>query len=226
LHARTAEEKLMSSLQRLRIVVVDDHEMLRRGLTSLLPERGVDVVAEFSTGADAIDHVLEHDPHVVVLELSMPGMSGIELTRRLNTMHPGLPVVVLTIVEDGEHVVDALLAGARGYLLKDSSIDHIVDGIRSAADGDVPLSPRIAAQLIQRLRKPGVAVDHPAPDLTDQQVEILQLITRGIDNQLIADALFLSEHTVKNHVSGILEKLKVHNRVQAAVRAVQVGLVP
>jgi len=216
----------MSSLQRLRIVVVDDHELLRRGLALLLPERGVDVVAEFSTGAEAIDHVLEHDPHVVVLELSMPGMSGIELTRRLNSMHPDLPVVVLTIVEDGEHVVDALLAGARGYLLKDSSIEHIVDGIRSAAGGDVPLSPRIAARLIQRLRTPGGVVDDPAPDLTDQQVEILRLITKGIDNQMIADALFLSEHTVKNHVSGILEKLKVQNRVQAAVRAVQVGLVP
>jgi DNA-binding NarL/FixJ family response regulator len=216
----------MSSLQRLRIVVVDDHEMLRRGLSSLLPERGVDVVAEFSTAADAIDHVREHDPHVVVLELSMPGMSGIELTRRLNRMHPGLPVVVLTIVEDSEHVVDALLAGARGYLLKDSSIEHIVAGIRSAAGGDVPLSPRIAARLVQRLRKPAGMVDDPAPDLTDQQVEILQLIARGIDNQMIADALFLSEHTVKNHVSGILEKLKVQNRVQAAVRAVQVGLVP
>lgn len=216
----------MRSLQRLRIVVVDDHEMLRKGLSSLLPERGVDVVAEFSTAADAIDHVREHDPHVVVLELSMPGMSGIELTRRLNTMHPDLPVVVLTIVEDSEHVVDALLAGARGYLLKDSSIEHIVDGIRSAAGGDVPLSPRIAARLVQRLRTPAVVVDDPALELTDQQVEILQLIARGIDNQMIADALFLSEHTVKNHVSGILEKLKVQNRVQAAVRAVQVGLVP
>jgi DNA-binding NarL/FixJ family response regulator len=216
----------MSSLQRLRIVVVDDHELLRRGLGSVLPERGVDVVAEFSTAADAIDHVLDHDPHVVVLELSMPGMSGIELTRRLSSMHPELPVVVLTIVEDGEHVVDALLAGARGYLLKDASIDHIVEGIRSAAAGDVPLSPRIAARLIQRLRKPGGVVDDPAPELTDQQLEILRLIARGIDNQMIADALFLSEHTVKNHVSGILEKLKVQNRVQAAVRAVQVGLVP
>jgi DNA-binding NarL/FixJ family response regulator len=224
--ASTVEDKSMSSLQRLRIVIVDDHEMLRRGLTSVLPERGVDVVAEFSTGADAITHIVEHDPHVVVLELSIPGMSGIELTRRLNSLAPGLPVVVLTIVEDGEHVVDALLAGARGYLLKDSSIEHIVDGIRSAAGGDVPLSPRIAARLIQRLRNPAGAVAQPIPELTAQQVEILQMIARGIDNQMIADALFLSEHTVKNHVSGILEKLKVQNRVQAAVRAVQVGLVP
>jgi DNA-binding NarL/FixJ family response regulator len=225
--ARRAEEESMSSLQRLRIAVVDDHELLRRGLTALLPERGIDVVAEFSTAADAIAHALEHDPHVVMLELSMPGMSGVELTRQLIEMEPGLPIVVLTTVEDGEHVADALLAGVRGYLLKDSPIEHIIDGIRSAARGDVLLSPRIAARLIQRLREPGGPGDLPAaPDLTDQQLEILQLIARGIDNQMIADALFLSEHTVKNHVSGILEKLRVQNRVQAAVRAVQVGLVP
>jgi len=216
----------MNPPRRLRIVLVDDHELLRRGLTSLLPERGVDVVAEFSTGAEAVAHALEPEPDVVVTDLGIPGMSGIEVTRRLSAMRPELPVIVLTTVEDGEHVIDVLLAGARGYLLKDASIDHIVDGIRAAACGDILLSPRIAARLIQRLRAPGRAVDVPAPELTDRQLEILRLIARGIDNQVIADALFLSEHTVKNHVSGILEKLEVQNRVQAAVRAVQVGLVP
>jgi two-component system NarL family response regulator len=216
----------MRRSQRLRVVVVDGHELLRKGLVPLLQERGLDVVAEFSSAAEAEAEALDHQPDVVVVELSMPGMSGIELTRRLTDLDPRLPVVVLTVVDDAQHVTDALLAGARGYLLKDSSIDQIVDGIRAAVCGEVMLSPRVASRVIQRLREPSGRIDPPALDLSDRQLEILRLVARGVDNQSIASELFLSEHTVKNHVSSIFEKLQVQNRVQAAVRAVRVGLVP
>lgn len=212
--------------EQLEVIVVDDHELFRGGLVGLLEERGIKVVAEIGRAADAIQQVPELMPDVVLMDLSMPGMSGIDATQRLAATAPLVRVLVLTVIADEQYVLDALLAGAFGYLLKDAPIDQIVDGIHAAARGESMISPRIASGLVRRLREP--ATTEPAlsgAPLTPRELEILELIARGLDNPEIAQTLYLSPHTVKNHVSSILVKLHAENRLQAAVRAVRGGLV-
>lgn len=212
--------------ERIRVVVVDDHELFRGGLVQLLRENAIDVVAEVALAAEAIEKTCELRPDVVLMDLNMPGMSGIEATQRLSAVAPLVRVLVLTVVADEADVTEALLAGACGYLVKDARIDEIIEGIRAAARGESLISPRIATQLIRRVRQPAKLEDpSSASDLTPREFEILGLIARGMDNPEIARTLFLSQHTVKNHVSSILVKLQVENRVQAAVRAVRRGLV-
>jgi NarL family two-component system response regulator LiaR len=211
---------------RLKVVVVDDHELFRGGIVGLLAERGIEVVGEAGLGAEGIRLASELQPDVVLMDLSMPGMSGVEATQRLSAAAPLVRVLVLTVMADDRYVIDALLAGAVGYLLKDAPIDQIVDGIIAAANGESLISPRIATQLVRRVREPAEA--GPAlsgAELTRRELEVLELLSRGMDNPEIARALFLSQHTVKNHVSSILVKLQVENRIQAAVRAVRSGLV-
>ncbi|MGO9819695.1 MAG: response regulator [Solirubrobacteraceae bacterium] len=212
--------------ERIRVVVVDDHELFRGGLVQLLRENAIDVVAEVPLAAEAIEKTCELRPDVVLMDLNMPGMSGIEATQRLSAVAPLVRVLVLTVVADEADVTEALLAGACGYLVKDARIDEIIEGIRAAARGESLISPRIATQLIRRVRQP-IKLEDPssASHLTPREFEILELIARGMDNPEIARTLFLSQHTVKNHVSSILVKLQVENRVQAAVRAVRRGLV-
>jgi len=210
----------------LKVIVVDDHELFRRGLIGLLEERGIQVVGEAALAADAIRQAAEMGPGVVLMDLTMPGMSGIEATQRLTAVAPLVRVLVLTVSSDDQHVMDALLAGACGYVLKDSPVEQIVEGIRSAERGESFISPRIARHLIRRLREPPeVEPALTGADLTPRELEVLDLLARGLDNSEIANALFLSQHTIKNHVSSILIKLQVENRIQAAVRAVRGGLV-
>lgn len=211
---------------RLKVVVVDDHEMFRGGLVTLLVERGFEVVAEAGLAAEGIELVSRLRPDVVLMDLSMPGMSGIEATQRLVASAPYARVLILTIAADDENLMNALLAGATGYLLKDASIEQIVEGIRSAARGESMISPRIASRLVQRVREPPEG-DSPVTrsSLTSREQEVLELLSRGMDNGQIAAALYLSQHTVKNHVSSILLKMQVENRIQAAVRAVRGRLV-
>ncbi len=207
-------------------MVVDDHEVFRRGLVPLLEERGITVVAEAGLAAEAIRLTSELSPDVVLMDLNMPGMSGIEATQRLSAAAPLVRVLVLTVVADHRNVTDALLAGACGYLVKDASIDQIVEGIRAAARGESLISPRIASQLVRRVREPPeIEPGLGGAELTPRELEVLEMLARGMDNPEIARALFLSQHTVKNHVSSILVKLQVENRLQAAVRAVRRGLV-
>ena len=209
----------------LKVIVVDDHEMFRRGLIGLLEERGIQVFGEATLAADAIEQATEMGPGVVLMDLTLPGMSGIEATQRLTAVAPLARVLVLTVSADDQHVMDALLAGACGYLLKDSTVDQIVEGIRAAERGESSISPSIAARLIRRLREPQeIEPAIAGPELTPRELEVLELVARGLDNSQIAQALFLSQHTIKNHVSSILIKLQVGNRIQAAVRAVRTGL--
>lgn len=210
----------------LKVLVVDDHELFRRGIIGLLEERGIQVAGEAALAADAIRQAPELGAAVVLMDLNMPGMSGVEATQRLTTAAPQARVLVLTMMTDDESVMNALLAGACGYLLKDASIDQIVEGIHAAARGESVISPRVASRLVRRLREPqqiepGVSVS----DITARELEVLDLLTRGLGNVEIAHALYLSQHTVKNHVSSLLIKLQVENRIQAAVRAVRGGLV-
>jgi DNA-binding NarL/FixJ family response regulator len=210
----------------IRVLVVDDHELFRRGIIDLLEERGIEVVGEAALGADAIRQASELGPGVVLMDLSMPGMSGIEATQRLTAVAPLARVLVLTMMTEDRYVMNALLAGACGYVLKDAPIDQIVEGIQAAARGESLISPRIATRLVQRLREPpDLETGLAGAPMTPREFEVLELLARGLDNSEIAQTLFLSQHTVKNHVSSILIKLQVENRIQAAVRAVRGGLV-
>jgi DNA-binding NarL/FixJ family response regulator len=211
----------------LRVMLVDDHDLFRTGLRNLLEEQGVQIVAEASEGATALSLVRELAPDVVVMDLNMPGMNGIEATREIARLAPLTRVVVLTISDQDEDVIDAIVAGACGYLLKDSSIQDLMQGIRAASIGEALISPHIAAKVLQRVRAYGTRVDEPlpGPELSDRETEVLRLIANGKDNSEIAQELHISPKTVKNHISNILMKLQIENRIQAAVYAVRRGLV-
>jgi DNA-binding NarL/FixJ family response regulator len=208
------------------VVIIDDHELFRGGIVQLLEERGIVVVGEAGLAADGIRLVGELHPDVALMDLSLPGMSGIAATQRLSASAPLVRVLVLTVSADEQSVTDALLAGACGYLLKDEPINQIVEGIMAAARGESSISPRIASQLVRRLRQPSEVEPHPVgAELTPRELEVLELLSKGVDNPGIARALHLSQHTVKTYVSSILVKLQVENRIQAAVRAVRGRLV-
>jgi DNA-binding NarL/FixJ family response regulator len=210
----------------IRVIVVDDHDLLRKGLRDLLSEHGLQVVGEAGDGDDAVRLVAHAAPDVVVMDLNMPRMSGVEATRRLASVAPSTRVLVLTVSADDSTVAEAIAAGATGYLLKDASGDDIAAGVRAAAAGEALLSPSIASHLLERLRpaEGGGEATGEAPGLTDREREVLRLLAAGRDNAAIAQELFISPRTVKNHISSILAKLHVENRIQAAVYAVRKGL--
>jgi DNA-binding NarL/FixJ family response regulator len=222
---QTAEERQMESL---RVLIVDDHDLFRTGLRNLLEEQGVVIVGEAGTGAEAVRIVRELAPDVVVMDLNMPGMGGVEATRNITALAPLTRVLMLTISDEDSDVMDAILAGACGYLLKDASVQDLVAGIRAAARGESLISPHIAAKVLQRVRatsaQPEIAETIRA-ELSDREIEVLKLIANGKDNALIAAELHISPKTVKNHISNILMKLQIDNRIQAAVYAVRSGIV-
>jgi DNA-binding NarL/FixJ family response regulator len=215
-------------VESLRVVIVDDHDLFRTGLRNLLEEQGVVVVGEAAGGAEAVRIVRELAPDVVVMDLNMPGMGGVDATRHITAIAPLTRVVMLTISEEDSDVMDAILAGACGYLLKDSSIQDLMTGIRAASLGESLISPNIAAKVLQRIRatstQPEIANTIRA-ELSDREIEVLKLIANGKDNAVIAAELHISPKTVKNHISNILMKLQIDNRIQAAVYAVRSGIV-
>ena len=224
----TEESRSDRELEELRVLLVDDHDLFRTGLKNLLEEQGVQIVGEAPNGQTALRLVPELVPDVVIMDLNMPGLSGVETTRHLTGMAPLARVVVLTISVDDDDVMDAVMAGACGYLLKDSSIDELLTGIRAAADGESLISPQIAVKVLQRLRSQGKSEDAAETiraELSDREIEVLKLIANGKDNAEIARELFISPKTVKNHISNILMKLQIENRIQAAVYAVRSGIV-
>jgi DNA-binding NarL/FixJ family response regulator len=212
----------------LRVLLVDDHDLFRTGLRNLLEEQGVRVVGEASAGAEAVQLVDELTPDVVVMDLNMPGMNGVEATRRISGIAPLTRVIVLTISDLDDDVMEAIFAGACGYLLKDSSIQDLLTGIRAAAVGESLVSPTIAAKVLQRIRASATspqAAEAIKSELSAREIQVLKLIANGKDNSQIAAELVISPKTVKNHISNILMKLQIENRIQAAVFAVRSGLV-
>jgi DNA-binding NarL/FixJ family response regulator len=216
------------ALDTVRVLIVDDHDLFRSGLRNLLGEEGVQVIGEAASGKEALQIVRELAPDVVVMDLNMPGMGGVEATRHISTIAPLTRVVMLTISDQDNDVIDAILAGACGYLLKDASIQELIAGIRAASVGESLISPTIAAKVLQRLRaastQPEIANTIRA-ELSDREIEVLKLIANGKDNAMIAGELYISPKTVKNHISNILMKLQIENRIQAAVYAVRSGIV-
>jgi DNA-binding NarL/FixJ family response regulator len=222
------EVHVEKTLDELRVLLVDDHDLFRSGLVNLLSEHGLHVVGEAENGDVALRLVRELTPDVVIMDLNMPGPSGVDVIRQMTSIAPLTRVVVLTISADDSDVINAVMGGACGYLLKDSSVDQLIAGIRSAAAGESLISPQIAAKMLQILRAQRSSVDAAETiraELSEREIEVLKLIANGNDNAEIARALFISPKTVKNHISNILMKLQMENRIQAAVYAVRSGIV-
>jgi DNA-binding NarL/FixJ family response regulator len=199
----------------LRVVVADDHPYYRRGLVRSLQARGFEVVGEAPNGDAAIRAVEETAPDVVVMDLRMPGVSGLEATRRLTARTPAARVLVLSVSNDEEDVTDAVLAGACGYVLKESPVEEVAAGIRAAAAGEAHISAAITLPLLRRLRESaGPPADLASVRLSDREREVLDLLARGKEDDEIAAALGISPGSVRRHASSILTKL-----VHAAVRA-------
>ncbi len=212
----------------IHVLVVDDHDLFRAGLASVLASNSdIEVVAQASGGKTAIRLARELAPDVVLMDLRMPDLDGPAATKAILENNPTIRVLALTVASDESDVATAIVAGACGYLLKDSPIDDVVEAVRAAARGVAWLSPRAAQALLERIRRdyvePGTAngLEH---DLSPRELEVLQLVARGLDNSGIAVELNISPRTAKNHVSSILAKLDVPNRIQAATYAVRSGL--
>lgn len=207
------------------VFIVDDHSFFRAGLRSLLGEQGFEIVGEVPNGEAALPLIERRRPDVIVMDLAMPGMSGAEVTRRICQSGQAPAVLVLTVSTGQDDVIDALEAGAAGYLLKDAPADEIARAIHSALEGDTPISPRVARTLVERARGwSGGRAGGTRPQLSDRELEVLRLVAEGMDNGAIAERLFLSSTTIKRHVSSIFAKLSVSNRVQAAIEAVRLGI--
>jgi DNA-binding NarL/FixJ family response regulator len=202
----------------LSVILVDDHTMLRQGIRRALESEGIKVVAEASDGAAAIRLALEHKPDVVLMDVSMPGMDGVEAARRLVEADGRQRVVMLTMHIDRDVIDRAIRAGAVGYLTKDSSISEVILAIQLAANGDRPMSPRLAAAMLDEARRDDALI-------SVREEEVLQLVADGYGTNEIAERLYISGKTVKNHLASIYEKLNARDRTQAVLMAVKMGIV-
>ena len=212
--------------RKITILIVDDHEVVRQGLKAYLdaqPE--FRVVADVASGEEAVDAAMEYLPDVMIMDLVMSGMGGIDATRKVKRVTPRTQIVVLTSYHQDEFIFPALQAGAISYVLKDVMMEDLADAIKKAARGEAVLHPRIAERVINEINGAKNAIFNPFTELTNREIDVLRLIARGMSNSDIAEHLVISENTVKGHVSNILSKLQLADRTQAAVFAWEQGLV-
>ena len=216
----------MASYMKLRIIIIDDHTLFREGLQSLLSRHGIEVVASVSDGQEGIRLAQELQPDIVLLDMRMPGMSGLEVLKQFRHLKFEAPVVMLTTSGDERDLVEALRNGAKGYLLKDMEPDNVVAALREIIRGETVVAPNLA-QILAKVVKgedPLESEISPLDSLTPREREILSLLAEGQSNKVIARNLGISDGTVKLHVKAILRKLNIHSRVEAAVIAVEQGL--
>ena len=210
----------------ITVLVVDDHDVVRKGIHAYLDALpDFVVIGEADSGESAVDQAQEFVPDVALMDLVMPGMDGVEATRRVKTVSPRTQIVVLTSYHQDEHIFPALQAGAISYILKDIRMEELADAVRRAAQGEATLHPRVAARVIQEFHGAKHEELNPFTELTGREMEVLKLIANGLSNSQIAEQLVISENTVKGHVSNILSKLHLADRTQAAVYAWQQGIV-
>lgn len=210
----------------VRVLIADDHPVFRFGLRALLSaEPGIEVVGEATTGEEAVELMETLHPDIALMDINMPGISGIEATRRITRANPQAGILVLTMFEDDDSVFAAMRAGARGYLLKGTAADDTIRAIRAVSSGEAIFSPAVALKLMQYFAAPHPSAASQAfPELTEREREILELIAQGYTNTAIAERLVLSAKTVRNHVSNIFGKLQVAGRAEAIIRARDAGL--
>lgn len=210
----------------MKILICDDQALIRDGLEMLLKlEKNISVVGQAEDGAEAVELAAQLQPDLVLMDLKMPGMNGIEATRQIRTRWPDIKVLVLTTYDDDEWVFDAIRAGASGYLLKDTPREEVIKAVRGTVEGKAFVDPAVAGKLMGQMAGEQTQPASLITDkLTGREVDVLRLLARGFTNTDIAAQLYLSEGTVRNHVSAILAKLDVADRTQAAVIAIQHGL--
>ena len=215
----------MTQANTIRLLLVDDHAIVREGLRTLLGEvPDLDLVGEAADGPSAVATAAALQPDVILLDLMLPGMNGIEVARRILARQPACRIIVLTSFADDQNVLDAIQAGAAGYLLKDVLQTDLVQAIRQAAQGHPVLHPEAQRKLVEHLARPQPAANSELDQLTERERDVLALIARGLSNRQIADSLHITEGTVKGHVSNVLSKLHLQDRTQAALFAVRRGL--
>lgn len=210
----------------VKVLIVDDHRLVREGLRTYLELiDGIRIIGEAKNGIEAIDLVQKHEPDIVLMDLVMPDMDGIEATRKIQELHLNTKVIVLTSFTDDENVFPAIQAGASGYLLKDISPSDLSQAIRAVNEGEKQLHPEITKKLMDQFVNPNIEHKFDLEDLTPRETDVLRLIAQGMSNKEIANALTISEKTVKTHVSSILNKLDLVDRTQAAIFALKKRLV-
>ncbi len=214
------------TLRRITVLIVDDHEVVRQGLRAYLEAQpDFVVIGEASNGDEAVEAAAEYLPDVMLLDLVMSGMGGVEAARRVKSATPRTQIVVLTSYHQDEFIFPAMQAGAISYILKDVVMDDLADAVRKAARGEGVMHPRVAERVIQEVHGAKTAQFNPFRSLTNREMDVIRLIAKGLSNSEIAEALFISENTVKGHVSNILSKLHLADRTQAAVFAWEQGLI-
>ncbi len=232
LQATDPEDDMPGKPDPIRALIVDDHALFRRGLEMVLAEEDdIELVGEASDGAEAVEKAGEALPDVVLMDIRMPKSSGIEACRAMKAVAPSTKIVILTISDEEEDLFEAIRAGASGYLLKDIPLDEVADVVRAVHGGQSLINPSMAAKLLTEFAalakrdESERAEQLPAPKLTEREIEVLQLVARGMNNRDIAKELFISENTVKNHIRNILEKLQIHSRMEAVMIAVRENLI-
>jgi DNA-binding NarL/FixJ family response regulator len=210
----------------IRLLLADDHRMLREGLRRSMIDEGFDVVGEAENGEQAVRLAAELQPDVVLMDVSMPEVDGVEATRRIRSTDTETRVIMLTMHADHDVLADAIRAGASGYLVKDCSTEEVAEAVRMAAKGDTALSPQLAATMLDEVRRLDTA---STPDeervVTKREEEVLQLIADGCSTPEVASQLYISQKTVKNHLASIYQKLDARDRTQAVLQAVRMGIV-
>ena len=222
-----------SGTEPIRVMIADDHALFRRGLEIVLEgEPGLELVGQASDGQEAVQLAGEVLPDVVLMDIRMPKITGIEAARQMKEVAPSAKIVMLTISDEEEDLFEAIRAGASGYLLKDIPLEELADSVRAVHGGQSLINPSMAGKLLtefatlaRRDDEDEPAKHAPAPKLTEREMEVLRLVARGLNNRDIAKELFISENTVKNHVRNILEKLQIHSRMEAVMIAVREKLI-
>jgi two-component system response regulator DegU len=210
----------------IRLLLADDHRMLREGLRRSMEEVGFDVVGEASDGEEAVRMAADLNPDVVLMDVTMPEVDGVEATRRLQGASPDVRIVILTMHADHDVLDEAFRAGAVGYLVKDCSTDEVAAAVRLAADGETAMSPDLAASMLAEVRRLDADADLDEDRaVTRREEEVLQLIADGCSTPEVAEKLFISQKTVKNHLASIYQKLDARDRTQAVLQAVRMGIV-
>lgn len=220
----------VTSATPVRVLVADDQAVFRRGLFVVLgDEADIEVVAEAGDGAQAVSLAEQLRPDVVLMDVRMPRLSGIEATQQIRELVPAAQILMLTVSDEEDDLYQAIKAGANGYLLKEVSIEEVPEAIRAVTRGESRISPHMASKLITEFKvladQASTREQAPAPSLTSRELDVLKLVARGMSNREVGDTLFISENTVKNHVRSILEKLHLHTRMEAAMYAVRQHIV-
>jgi DNA-binding NarL/FixJ family response regulator len=210
----------------IKVLIADDQRLMREGLATLLAlADDIDVVGQARDGAEAIESARRLKPDVVLMDIQMPNLGGVEATRLIRAILPQTQVIILTTFDDDEYLLSSLRAGACGYLLKDMPSEQLAEAIRAAAEGQSPIGPKMAHKLVDLVAHSPLVSAHPASELSERETEVLRLIADGLSNKEIAEKLVIAEGTAKNHVSSILGKLEARDRAQAVARAKEFGLV-